>query len=195
MAERWITVATFSTPEQAHIACNALHEIDLPARLRDDVIVGLLWNMGLALGDVKVQVPEQHVAAAREFLEHADEADAALDGADPSLAHEHTPQDDSPPDDEFDQSDEDEFPPRSQSAQLTDRAWKAAVVGLIVCPGFLHAYSIWNLLKAAAVEEPDDGTSNWKWYAALLLNLAVIGYFVVLYKIFAAFGPSGDPGF
>lgn len=179
MAERWITVATFATPEQAHIACNALREIGLPARLDDDVVVGFAWHLGTALGGVKVKVPEEHAAAAREFLGDDDDNEVALDGDDPPLDEELTSVDDSA------QEEEDEHPSPT-AAQLTDRAFRAAVIGLLVCQGFLQAYSLWNLLKAAARENPDDDSSHWKWYAALLLNFAAIGYVVLVYRLFAA---------
>ena len=189
MAERWITVATFATPEQAHIVCNALRETGLPACLRDDVIVGLLWNYGIALGGVKVRVPEEHVATAREFLGYVDEDQHAPDSDDPPHDEQLSPDDDTAQDEEED----DHHSPTA--AQLTDRAFKAAVIGLLVCQGFLQVYSIWNLLKAAAMEEPDDGSSNWKWYAALLLNLAAIGFVVLVYRLFTALGPPGGSTF
>jgi len=245
MAERWITVATFATPEQAHIACNALREFGLPARLDDDVIVGLAWHLGTALGGVKVKVPEEHVAAAREFLGYADEGEAEPDGDEAAAARTRvdrpaacpacgertqagfdlcwncgaelasdgsssiTPPDRAVPlaaspgeladditDDVEPSPDEaHESPPPLSAAQLTDRAWKAAVMGLIICPGFLQAYSIWNLLKAAAVEDPADRGSSWKWYAALLLNFAAIGYVVLVLRILSALGPPGDSAF
>ncbi len=188
MAERWITVATFATPEQAHIVCNALRETGLPARVDDDVIVGLAWHLGTALGGVKVKVPEEHVAAARAFLGYADEGNAPPDSDDPPHDEEVSPDEDTAQD----EGESDHHSPTA--AQLTDRAFKAAVIGLLVCQGFLQIYSIWNLLKAAAIEDSDDRSSNWKWYAALLINLAAIGFVVLVYRLFTALGPPGGSG-
>jgi hypothetical protein len=182
MAERWITVATFATPEQAHIVCNALRETGLPAQVTDDVVVGFAWHLGTALGGVKVKVPEEHVAAAREFLGYADDEEEDVPYGDDSPPDEELSPDDDPAQDEADD------PHAPTAAQLTDRAFKAAVIGLVFCQGFLQVYSIWNLLKAAAIEDPDDGRSNWKWYAALLLNFAAIGFVVLVYRLFTALG-------
>ena len=118
-----------------------------------------------------------------------DEDKAASDSDDPPHDEQLSPDDDTAQDQEKD----DHYSPTA--AQLTDRAFKAAVIGLLVCQGFLQVYSIWNLLKAAAMEEPDDGSSNWKWYAALLLNLAAIGFVVLVYRLFTALGPPGGSTF
>ena len=189
MAERWITVATFATPEQAHIVCNALRETGLQARLDDDIVVGFAWYLGTALGGVKVKVPEEHVAAAREFLGYADDDQHAPDSDDLPHDEERSPDEDTA---QYEVKDDHHSP---TAAQLTDRAFKAAVIGLLFCQGFLQAYSIWNLLKAAAIEDPDDRSSNWKWYAALLINLAAIGFVVLVYRLFTALGPPGGSTF
>ncbi|MBX9789985.1 MAG: DUF2007 domain-containing protein [Pirellulales bacterium] len=232
MSERWITVANFATPEEAHIACTALCDAGVPARVDDDVIVGLAWHLGTALGGVKVKVPEQHVAAAREFLNRAEEFEQQPAGGESPNTPQRTgrpnacpacgeraqagfdlcwncgalltvdPALDEPSPLEFavgteaaavavdlDVGDaveaesalDDDAAPRSPSAAvLTDRAFKAAVIGCIVCPGLLQAYSIWNLLKAAAVEDLDDHASALKWYGALLINLVSLAYFAML---------------
>ncbi|MGD9648324.1 MAG: hypothetical protein AB7U73_21610 [Pirellulales bacterium] len=78
------------------------------------------------------------------------------------------------------------------AAQLTDRAWKAAVIGCLVCPGFLQAYSIWCLLRAAAIDDLDDRTSAWKWYAALALNLSVLAYVAIVLRIILNWGLPVD---
>ena len=236
MAERWITVATFAIPEQAHIACNALRETGLPARIDDDVIVGLAWYLGTALGGVKIKVPPEHVAAAREFLGYADDDEGAPDDDEAAAARPRvdrpaacpacgertqagfdlcwncgaelasegpstitTPDDsetsaassgdladDIADDAEPSPAEDHDSPPSLSAAQLTDRAWKAAVVGLIICPGFLQVYSIWNLLQAAAAEDLDDRGSSWKWYGALIINLITMGYAAILLRFFVA---------
>jgi hypothetical protein len=82
--------------------------------------------------------------------------------------------------------DEDPVPHPLSAAQLTERAWKAAIIGCIVCVGFLQASSIWCLLRAAAADDWDDRASAFKWYAALAINLGVLGYVAMLLRILLA---------
>jgi putative signal transducing protein len=61
-----ITVKTFATRPEAEIAKIALDAAEVPS-----VIVGVDVGMEGGIAGIKLQVPEDFVASAREILEHA----------------------------------------------------------------------------------------------------------------------------
>src|SRR5690606_6420594 len=64
-----ITVATFTSPWEAHIAKGRLEAEGIPAFIAHEHHVWADWMYSLALGGVKVQVPEAHAEEAARLLE------------------------------------------------------------------------------------------------------------------------------
>ncbi len=62
------TVATFSTPAEAHVALTRLEGSGLHAVIRDEFTVTFNWLLSNAIGGVKIDVPDEEAAAAREIL-------------------------------------------------------------------------------------------------------------------------------
>ncbi len=61
-----------------------------------------------------------------------------------------------------------------------NRAWKAAVIGLFLCPLVLHVYSLILLLSASRTGMPLSGPTAWKFYSAFIIDMLVglfFGYF------------------
>jgi len=52
------------------------------------------------------------------------------------------------------------------------RAWRAAVISLVVCPLILNIYSTWLLWKNGLFIDPVDGT-NWRVPIALAINTGI----------------------
>jgi hypothetical protein len=50
MSSELVTVATFTTPVEADMARNALDAEGIACQITDDAILGLLWQLGNALG-------------------------------------------------------------------------------------------------------------------------------------------------
>lgn len=77
---RWITVASFSIPTQAHLARLRLENADIDCLLVDEHTVSTNWLLSPAIGGIKLQVPEDQVKLARELLGadaiHWDETEA-----------------------------------------------------------------------------------------------------------------------
>jgi len=65
---RWVTVATFSVPQQAHLARLRLESEEIDCFLIDENLVATDWLLANAVGGIKVQVHEDDVAAARTIL-------------------------------------------------------------------------------------------------------------------------------
>lgn len=65
---RWITVASFSLPTQAHLARLRLEGEEIDCVLVDEHLVSTNWLLSPAVGGIKLQVPEDQAARAREIL-------------------------------------------------------------------------------------------------------------------------------
>jgi hypothetical protein len=56
------------------------------------------------------------------------------------------------------------------------RAWRAAVIGLLVCPPLLNLYSAWLLLELAFLDDPLSPAGTRNYYLAWLVDiLACLG--------------------
>lgn len=63
-----ITIATFDTMPDAHIALGRLHAEGIAAHLADEHLVQTDWLYAIAVGGIKLQVAEEDVARATEVL-------------------------------------------------------------------------------------------------------------------------------
>ena len=75
------TVATFSKPEEAHLFRMRLEAAGIPAFVQDEHLVQMDWLYSNAIGGVRVQITDEDVPAAREFLA-ADTEQKPLDAVD-----------------------------------------------------------------------------------------------------------------
>jgi hypothetical protein len=71
-------IATYSKPEEAHLAASFLEANGIPVQVKDDLVVGAYWFYSNAVGGVKVAVPETDAAAARDLLHSAERNTSAL---------------------------------------------------------------------------------------------------------------------
>jgi hypothetical protein len=61
-------VASFEKPEQAHLLRAHLEGSGIAAFVRDEHTVSVDWRLSGAIGGVKVEVPDEDFAAARELI-------------------------------------------------------------------------------------------------------------------------------
>ncbi len=66
--EPFVTVATFTTADEAEVARVSLENIGIPCVLVDVETVNMLWSVSNAIGGVKVQVAKSDVARAERLL-------------------------------------------------------------------------------------------------------------------------------
>lgn len=71
-------IATYSKPEEAHLAAALLEGNGIAVNVRDADTVGNYWMYSNAVGGVKVAVAESDVELAREILELPKEANSLL---------------------------------------------------------------------------------------------------------------------
>jgi hypothetical protein len=62
------TVATFSKPEEAHLFRTRLEAAGIPAYVQDEHFIQMNWLYSNAVGGVRVQIADEDLDAAREFL-------------------------------------------------------------------------------------------------------------------------------
>src|SRR5688572_22012127 len=75
------TIATFSKPEEAHLFRTRLEAAGIPAFVLDENLVQLDWLYSNAIGGVRVQIADEDLEDAREFLA-ADSPQPAPDAVD-----------------------------------------------------------------------------------------------------------------
>ena len=69
MAAHLVTIATYYTPEMAHLAKNRLENERITTHLVDEMVVGMDWELGnTAVGGVKLQVAAHDEDRARKIL-------------------------------------------------------------------------------------------------------------------------------
>jgi hypothetical protein len=89
MQSKWVTVATFNMPYQAHLAKARLEAADIPVFIHNEHIHQLYPP---ALGEVKVQVPDANVKEAREILDSVPEVELQDEEAlSATMPEEHGP--------------------------------------------------------------------------------------------------------
>jgi hypothetical protein len=186
MSQDLVTLQTFPTVEEAYAFKNLLEAGGVSAYLTDEATVGMVWHLGNALGGVKVQVAEADLDRAREVLaaETISPADLKAQAtAQPfDLADECVESED-----RFQISDEgDEIAPESPGDVLANRAFKAAVIGLFLCPPILHVYSLFILLRLRLSTHSVSPAVTWKQTAAFLIDAAVLG--AIAYVLFQLLG-------
>lgn len=73
---RWISLASFTSAPEAHIAKGLLENEGIPAQLRNESLVGVHWLYSHAVGGVQLYVPGELARQAQDILEKVFTADA-----------------------------------------------------------------------------------------------------------------------
>jgi hypothetical protein len=170
MGDKLVTVATFPTPHEAQLAKMQLESADIAAVVCDEMTVGMVWHLGPALGGVRVQVAE----------EDAERAESILSGAQPTEKVDH-PSEQLPYRKAASREQElDEIVPTRAADETARRAFRAAIIGLVLCPGIFHVYSaglLWSL-KTGRQELSVSGRRNF--LAAAILDGLVLATLMLL---------------
>ena len=84
----FVTIARYPDPIEAHIACGRLCAEGIEAHVADDQIAVANWEWRLAVGGVKLRVPQEQAMRARDILHAAESGEYVLD--DDGDTHEST---------------------------------------------------------------------------------------------------------
>ena len=68
MQSKWVTIAAFNMPYQAHLAKTRLEVADIPVFILDEHLISINLLYSPALGGVKVQVPGANLQEAQDIL-------------------------------------------------------------------------------------------------------------------------------
>ncbi|MBD2194136.1 MULTISPECIES: putative signal transducing protein [Calothrix] len=169
MANNFVTVATYSNSLEANLAKQLLEAEGISSYLANESTVDLAWHLTVAVGWIKLQVHEQDAAQAKFILGSSNlEVESAAEG------EEMTAED----------TDDDDIIPVSWADQTADRAFKVAVIGLILIFLPFQLYSLWLLLRLLVSRTRDRISKNrrWKVITALLINLLNLS---ILWTIFS----------
>jgi hypothetical protein len=131
-------------------------------------LVNMMWFASNAVGGVKLQVAAADVARAEQLLarrqrgRHVD--DYGLEN----------PQRSGQAASDEDEADGEPGPGASSADELVNRAWRAAVFGLVLCPPLLHFWSLCLLAEAFTRQTPVSSSHRAKMAGALAIDVAVL---------------------
>ena len=198
MADRLITVATFSVDFEAELVKNRLEEEGIRVSLLGETATGL-YQLGYTLGGIQVQVAEEDAERALRILAslplerevHVEGWDQSPDeddeGPDPEpetsitgrpgttfepatsiTAHPETVRAEKP------DAEEEKAPSMSAVDAIAFRAWRSAIIGLLMCPPLVfHIYSVAMLIWLASVPGELSERGKRRLYGAVLIDIAV----------------------
>jgi hypothetical protein len=182
MANELVTVYSSFSVEEAHVIKNRLEAEGIKAYLADEITTGFVWHLGNAIGGVKVQVAEPDAERAASILESTGERDEL-----PPADHYLPTTEESECGEEIKLRQEDAGPQEEDAASespgdaLVTRAWRAAIIGLVLFPPMLHLFSLYQLSK---LENPDKELSP---SAQRLMTITQIIDWSVIILVFALF--------
>lgn len=171
MSDPFETVATYWDPMEARLAKHRLDAVGIPAFLKGEEVVSMNWLLTNALGGIQLQVAVEDAARAQATLEEIvsadDDVSAVAAGVVDSQAGDADWQTDpaNQPDDEAE-------PPPNLREQNADRAWRGAIIGVLLMP--MQLYMLYLLLKVfISDEELRDKYRRRAWLAAAI-NVPIV---------------------
>jgi hypothetical protein len=78
MLEEWVTIAKFVSLGEAKLAQGKLISGGITAFVCDENMHAMNWHMGMALGGIRLQVPDSQVVRALEVLDDFDPEESEL---------------------------------------------------------------------------------------------------------------------
>ncbi len=160
MHDELVTVANYRTAVEAHLVRARLESVGIAAVVADEASTTAYWLVSNSMGGVKVRVLARDLAAAEAVLSESHAEDLAGDES------------------------EDEQP-ESDRQKLVNRAFRAAVFGMLFAP--LEFYAFWLLLQVCVSREPLDPRSRKRSLAAAAICLPMM--FVQLLILRTIFHP------
>src|SRR5262249_15778290 len=147
MGDDLVTVATYWSPTEAHLARNRLEEAGISATLADELMVAMNWDLTNAVRGIKIQVLRRDIERAEAVLSEPMGNEIASD--EPEAVPEEE-RDGGREEGEWEESDSDAAPNDRQ--RLAERALRGAVLGLMFLP--FQVWVFWLLLKVFISDEP-----------------------------------------
>lgn len=197
MSGELVTIARFSEPLQAALARNDLQAAGIKSVLLDESFASTVWYLTTAVGGIRLQVAAEDAERAAAILRaqshsrsdgKADTAGTPDEGPGHNPANafqdesadegDHESLDDeaggSPDADDSEEEPQEELTRREQTA---DRAFRGAVLGLLMLP--LQIYVFWLLLKVVASQARLSPQYRIRAWLAAGINIPLLVLFLV----------------
>jgi hypothetical protein len=147
-----VTIESFTEPAAAHMARNRLKSAGVRAVLSDEELVSTAWQLGNAVGGIKLQVREADVGRAEKVLEKLRKQ----------------------------RSNRTKGKPETPGDELAARALNAAALGIFFVPVVNHVYSAILLmrLKSQGLELTKQGRKHVR--KAWVLNIMFLAFGALL---------------
>ena len=174
MVSKFVKIAAFETPVEAHIARNALEAMGITATISNESLAGNAWLYGGAIGGVHLHVAAEDAEAALKFLsEHDSSGDrSSSEDTDEEITEE-------PIEDDWEEEDSETIF-QTEADRLAQRASRSGLLGLIL--PILQLYTLWLLLLFCF--EPSYATTKSRWLVAFAWVACLLGLFFLTVLIF-----------
>ncbi len=209
MEDEIVTLATFSNPFEAEHAKDRLEEAGIRVFQSGQETNSLFAGLGGAFAQVQLHVHEGDLTRAHFILSRPEdeepEAEVPIDTAIKSRDEKHPPGGNgeaiqttvaplvntlavdayqaAPPAQlpayVPEASDDLELNPPNPADALAERAWRAALFGTLIFPGFMHLYSISLLLRLSPSTAAPSPAGLRKVFGAILIDILVLGGIVL----------------
>lgn len=174
MSNQLVTIATFPNSLEAALAKQTLEAENIPAFVMDNETVTTAWHLSIAVGLIKLKVPQSYLEEAVDILTaynidinpefNQTEADIDLGENQPETELENET--------------------ISQGDRILNQAFKVAVIGLCIFPFLLlQLYSLSLLVYLLFTGLPISAKNKWKLGLTVIFNILAI---YVLWVLVAA---------
>lgn len=69
--QQFVCIRSFWFPDDATLACTALESLGIVSYLQNDRVLTAVWAWNIALGGIRLMIPEQSAALAESFFQNA----------------------------------------------------------------------------------------------------------------------------
>lgn len=177
MSDDFVTVATLNTPTEASLVRNQLEAEGIRVFLSDEEAVGMAWYLGNAIGGIKVQVAAEDADRAFELLDEHDPVTISEEDW-KTVAGFENGWDEEEEDADAAEDTAEESPAARDLDQAIDRAFKAAVLGVLFLP--IQIYSFFLLLEILFSGHTLTPAQQKKVKIGFLLNTFLLVFVIVL---------------
>lgn len=203
MDDAFITVGNYHRLDEANFAKSLLEGAGIAAVLVGDTTVGLAWHLSPALGGIQLQVRSEDAELAKEILNPPAAAGrrGAMTAARSGAASAHEADEDADADEGAQDPDlaapdpqllaeaeaEEEAAGRlSPREELAERAFRTAIIGLVLPP--VQVYATWLIIRVALAKGPMKGRFWVRSFIALVVNVLAWMVFLSIVR-----SPQGGP--
>ena len=210
--EDYVLLESFVVPEAASVLRARLELAGIPSFIENDTVASTLWHLSNTIGGTRLLVPADRFDEAQQFLAEDRKASAAawtcdcgatvdagfdlcwqcgatrseLDAgrsAAPASPPNMAPREEVASPAAVLGVIESASPAGDVAEAAVFRAWRASIIGLGLCPGILHVYSLIVLLPHLNATLSPAGTR--RFYGALVVDAVML---LAIVKVFASLG-------